>query len=392
MNSLDVVVLLLALGYAYSGFNQGLAVNLSGMLGLVLSGVLAVAAVPKIFGETSSNEVGTALMALGVVVGAAALGQAIGTVVGSDIRRGFRTTGSRWLDALGGSLLGAVVVLVAGWALGYAVSGADLPYLSNAARSSVVLRAVDRAMPDPATELLQSFNRVIDANLFPRYIDPFVKEEIINTGPPDEATLALPAVQAARASVYKIVGNAVCGRGIEGSGWVFAPERIMTNAHVVAGVRDPYIITDSGRELEADVVYFDPRIDLAVLRVDGLNAPALELDTTAGPGDDAAILGYPGDGPFDARAARIRQQITLSSPDIYGYGQLERETYSIRGLVRSGNSGGPLISPAGKVLGIIFAASLTDKMTGYAITDDQAADAIDAGRTATAEVHTGECA
>lgn len=391
MNSLDIVVLLLALGYVWSGFRQGLAVNLSGMLGLVLLGVLAFAAVPKIFGDHGSDEVGTALMALGIVVGAAAIGQAVGTVVGSDIRRGFRSQPMRWLDALGGSVLGAIVVLVASWALGYAVSGADLPYLSNAARSSAVLRTVDRVMPDGATEMLQSFNRVIDANLFPRYIDPFVKEEIINTGPPDEATLALPAVQQARKSVYKIVGNAVCGRGIEGSGWVFAPNRIMTNAHVVAGVRDPLVITDSGRELEAEVVLFDPKIDLAVLRVNGLNAPVLELDTTAGPGDDAAILGYPGDGPFDARAARIRQQITLQSPDIYGYGQLERETYSIRGLVRSGNSGGPLISPAGKVLGIIFAASLTDKMTGYAITDDQAADALRAGRTAGAEVSTGAC-
>lgn len=392
MNSLDIIVLLVALGYGYTGFMQGLTVNLSGMLGLVLLGILAFAAVPKIFGDHSSNEVGTALMALGVVVAAAAIGQAIGTVVGSDIRRGFRSPPMRWLDALGGSALGGIVVLVASWALGYAVSGADLPYLSNAARSSTVLRTVDGLMPERATEMLQSFNRVIDANLFPRYIDPFVKEKIINTGPPDEATLALPAVQEARKSVYKIVGNAVCGRGIEGSGWVFAPDRIMTNAHVVAGVRDPYIITDSGRELEADVIVFDPRVDLAVLRVRGLNAPVLELDTTAEPGDDAAILGYPGDGPFDARAARIRQEITLQSPDIYGYGQLERETYSIRGLVRSGNSGGPLISPAGKVLGIIFAASLTDKMTGYAITDSQAADALAAGRTARVEVSTGGCA
>lgn len=390
MNSVDIILLVIAAGYAISGFAQGFVVNLAGMLGLLLSGVLAVTAVPKIFGDHSSRDLGTSLMALGIVVGAAAIGQAVGTMIGVDVRRGFERHPVRWLDSLGGAALGVAAVLIAGWALGYSVSGSNIPYLSRAARESVVMRHVDRFMPAPATELLRSFNRVVDANLFPRYIDPFANERIVNTGPPDAKTLALPAVQAARNSVFKVLGEAVCGRGIEGSGFVYAPDHVMTNAHVVAGVRHPRVITADG-EMEADVVLFDPEIDLAVLYVRGLDAVPLAFDPSARPGDDAAILGFPGNGPFDARAARIRAAVRLRSPDIYGAGQLDRDTYSIRGLVRSGNSGGPLISSAGRVFGVIFAASITDDTTGYAITTEQAADDARRGRTAELAVGTGQC-
>jgi S1-C subfamily serine protease len=277
------------------------------------------------------------------------------------------------------------------WAIGYAVSGTSVPYLGTAARDSVILGEVNSAMPHPVTKVLRAFNRTLDANVFPRYIDPFQDESITAIAPPDETALRAPGVQAASASVVKILGVASCDRGIEGSGFVFAPGRVMTNAHVVAGVRDPDIDLD-GRRLNAKVVVFDPNLDVAVLAVDNLNRAALAFDRTGERGESAVILGYPQNGPFDARAARIRSEISMQSPDIYDQGQHLRKVFALRGLVRSGNSGGPLVSPEGRVLGVIFAASVTDSSTGYSLTANQVANAAARGRTANDRVDTGGCA
>jgi S1-C subfamily serine protease len=255
-----------------------------------------------------------------------------------------------------------------------------------------VLAKVNDVMPSTATDTLRAFSRTLDANLFPRYIDPFADEEIAAVGPPDAATLSQPGVQQASRSVVKIVGSAECGRGIEGSGFVYAPGRVMTNAHVVAGVDQPVVTVEGERRLDGRVVVFDPELDLAVIATDDLGVPALRFDTQGTAGQEAAVLGYPENGPFDARAARIRSQLTLRSPDIYDRGQVLREAFSVRSLVRSGNSGGPLVSTEGTVLGVIFAASISDSSTGYAVTAEQAQDDARAGRSATQQVDTGRCA
>ena len=246
-------------------------------------------------------------------------------------------------------------------------------------------------MPTEASSVLRAFNEVLDANLFPRYIDPFENEEIKAVAPPDASTLASKGVRAAAGSVVKILGEASCQRGIEGSGFAYADDRIMTNAHVVAGVSDPTVVV-SGRRLDAEVVVFDPKLDVSVLHVPGLGLKPLDFDNSGEQGDSAAILGFPENGPFDARAARIRSVMDLRSPDIYDKGELVRKTFSIRGLVRSGNSGGPLVSESGDVYGVIFAASVTDSSTGYALTAGQVAADANKGRSASQPVSTGKCA
>ena len=223
------------------------------------------------------------------------------------------------------------------------MSGTSIPYLSTASRSSTILAHVDDVMPTQAVETLRAFNKSLDANLFPRYIDPFEDERINAVDPPDDATLRLPGVRQASESVVKVIGVASCDRGVEGSGFVYAPGRVMTNAHVVAGVDEPFIDVN-GRRTRANVVLFNPRLDVAVLATGDLGLDPLRLRHGGKAGDDAAILGYPQNGPFDARAARIRGELTLRSPDIYDRGEHMRKTYSVRGLVRSGNSGGPLVS------------------------------------------------
>lgn len=389
MNSLDLGILIIALAFAVSGVVQGFLANLAATLGLLVGGLLAVLLVPLVISPDEPN-LAASLTALGLVVAAAAGGQILGTVVGTDLRRTVRSSTGRWFDAAGGGVLSVVSVLVVSWALGYAVSGTTVPYLSTAARDSAILGTVDRVMPSQASGVLRAFSDVIDANLFPRYLDPFDSEDIVRVGPPDPATLQLPGVEQASASVVKILGEASCERGIEGTGFVFAEDRVMTNAHVVAGVSRPDVVTTEG-SFEAKVVVFDPELDVAVLAVD-LDLPSLGFDTEGEAGQDAAVLGYPGNGPFDAQAARIRERIRLNSPDIYDGGQHVRESFSIRSLVRSGNSGGPLVSTEGLVLGVIFAASVTDANTGYALTAEQVAAAAETGRTATAAVDTGGCA
>lgn len=390
MNSLDLIILVILIGYAISGYFQGFVVNLIATVGLLVGGLLAVALIPKLLSGDSPT-MSSSLLALGLVIGAAAIGQGVGAYVGSDLRDAMTWRPLRWVDAVAGSGLSIVAVLCAAWALGYSVSGTSIPYLSVASRDSSILQRVDAVMPKQATSVLRSFNEVLDSNIFPRYLDPFQSEDIVAIGPPDEATLARPGVERARDSVVKILGRAKCDRGIEGSGFVYADGRVMTNAHVVAGVSKPSIVIGD-RRVPTRVVLFDRKLDVAVLAVDGLDLDPLKFDRSGQEGQSAAILGFPENGPFDARAARIRNEMRLRSPDIYDRGQVIRQTFSVRGLVRSGNSGGPLVSEKGDVLGVIFAASVSNKSTGYALTAEQVAENARDGIRATKAVSTGSCA
>jgi S1-C subfamily serine protease len=179
--------------------------------------------------------------------------------------------------------------------------------------------------------------------------------------------------------VFKIRGENSCNRGVEGSGFLYAPNRVMTNAHVVAGVAHPSVLVGDN-EVAGTVVYYNSDIDVAILAVDGLDRPYLRFDRNGDPGDPAAVLGYPQDGPYNVQAARIRAEQRLRSPDIYNHDTVIREVYSLRALVRPGNSGGPLVSPDGTVYGVIFAASVTDRDTGYALTADQVSKAAAQGQ------------
>jgi S1-C subfamily serine protease len=193
-------------------------------------------------------------------------------------------------------------------------------------------------------------------------------------------------------SVVKITGIAPsCSRQIDGSGFVYAPERVMTNAHVLAGVADPVVLAE-GEEYEATPVYVDEATDVAVLAVPGMET--LPLSFTAEPadaGDDAIIMGYPGGGPFYVGAARVRDRGEISGPDFRNTQTVVRDVYALFGTVRSGNSGGPLFATDGSVLGVVFASAIDDPDTGYALTGPEVAEAATVGSTARAEVGTGPC-
>jgi S1-C subfamily serine protease len=205
-------------------------------------------------------------------------------------------------------------------------------------------------------------------------------------------------VQQVQDSVLKIRGKAPsCSRQLEGTGFVIAPELVMTNAHVVAGTDETSVevVNSKGRtrEMTAAVISYDPTVDLAVLYVRGLQAPALSFASdAAGAGQDAIVLGYPLDGPFTPTSAKVRDRIQLRGPNIYDDGEVTREVYTVRAVVRSGNSGGPMIRPDGKVLGVVFGAALDDSETGFVLSAAQVAPTLQKAPTLTKPVDTGSCA
>ena len=328
--------------------------------------------------------------ALVLVVILASIGRTIGAVLGSRLRNKISWTPVKAVDALGGAALAAVSVLIVSWVLGVAVSGARIPSVTSAVRGSQVLAKVDQVLPNRADQTLQAFNDVVNTDLFPRFLDPFVPERIRETQPPDGEIARQKPVRDAYSRIAKITGVANCSRGLEGSGFVYAPQRVMTNAHVVAGVSAPQVEVDN-QSYEATVVVFDPEVDIAVLYVPRLTTRPLSFDYTGNADDPAVVLGYPENGPFDSEPARIRSEERLRGPDIYGDKTVTREAFSIWASVRPGNSGGPLLSNKGTVYGVVFAASVEDNRTGYVLTAEQVSDGAREGASATQEVSTQTC-
>ena len=389
MNVLDWLLVVLVLAYAVSGYWQGFIAGAFATAGLLAGGVAGIWLAPRLLG-TADPALWVSLAALFVVLVCASTGQAVLQFVGSRIRARIRWQPVRALDAVGGAVLSMAAVLVVAWALGVAVSGSNLPWATDQVNNSKVLQRVDAVMPPDAVAALGSFNNVVGTSFFPRYLEPFARERIVSVPPPPGSVARDPDVRRAGASVYKVRGENSCQRGVEGSGFLYGPGRVMTNAHVVAGVEHPDVVVGD-RELPATVVYFDSDTDIAVLAVRGLSAPPLRFDRGGRSREPAAVLGFPQDGPYDVEAARIRDEQRLRSPDIYNHGTVVRAVFSLRALVRPGNSGGPLVSTDGRVLGVVFAASVTDTRTGYALTSDQVAQAAAQGLTRHRAVGTGDC-
>lgn len=393
MNVLDWILVAVVLAYALSGYWQGFVTGAFATSGLLLGGLLGVWLAPIALGDAQPSML-VSLGALFIVILAASLGQGLLQFVGARIRDRITWQPARAIDAVGGAALSAAAVLVVAWALGVAVSGSRIGGITGPVRSSAVLAQVNEVMPAAAGQFLEAFNDVVGTTFFPRYLEPFSPERIVEVSPGDKRMKSDPDVVRAGESVLKVRGTNDCGRGVEGTGFLYAQDRLMTNAHVVAGVDDPEVEVGDDN-VPATVVEYDPDLDIAILEFDSGSLPLLAFndpETPAKSRDSVAILGYPEDGPFDVRAGRIRDEQRLSSPDIYGDGKVIREVYSLRGLVRPGNSGGPIVSSAGEAVGVVFAASVTDDDTGYALTAAAVARAAALGVTRQDAVSTGDCA
>jgi S1-C subfamily serine protease len=259
-------------------------------------------------------------------------------------------------------------------------------------RQSALVQAVDHAVPDGLRTVYDSLRQAIDRQGLPDVLDPLTPTQVRDVPAPDAGLESSPVVASVQGSVVKISGIAPsCSRQIDGSGFVYAPGRVMTNAHVLAGVVDPTVIAQ-GEEYDATPVYVDQVLDIAVLAAPDLPQPALSFARSpADSGDDAIIMGYPGGGDFWVGSARVRDRGEISGPDFRDTRTVVRDVYALFGTVRPGNSGGPLFATDGSVLGVVFASAKDDPSTGYALTGPQVAEAATAGSTSSTEVSTGPC-
>lgn len=394
---LDVALVVLLASYGVTGYRHGFVVSVLSLAGFLAGGALGMWLVPMLLRRWDSVDdnvlVRTFVLVLGVFL-LASLGQAIAVGAGSRLRRGLRVKPARVIDSVLGALATVLAVSVLLWFMAGAVRGGAPAPLAKAIGESRVIQTIDRVVPPQTARLFAGFRSVLDRGGFPRVFEGVRTEPIPAVASPDGPLAFGPGVDRAAASIVKINGVAEsCNRGQEGSGWVVSPERVVTNAHVVAGVSSEHVrIRGNGRSYDARVVVFDPQRDLAVLSVPGLPAPALTQGAELKRSDGAAVAGFPQDGPYRVDSARVRDVLTAKGADIYGNPGVVREVYSLFTRVEPGNSGGPLLSDRGEVVGIVFARSLDDDQTGYALTLDEARPVLEAANSSFSPVNTGGCA
>ena len=392
MSVVDLVLIALALVFAFSGFRQGVIVSATSFFGFFGGAVLGAQLSEPVADRFDGTATTRVFVALVVVLAVALLGQVVAGAIGRAVRRRVTWQPAEVVDSVAGAVLSAVAVLLVAWMVATPLATAPFPQVASQVRQSALVQAVDRSVPDGVRVVYDSLREAIDRNGLPDVLDPLTPTQVPDVPAPDQALMDSPVVRSVAGSVVQISGVAAsCSRQIDGSGFVYAPERVMTNAHVLAGVTDP-VVSAEGEEYDAVPVYVDEEADVAVLAVPGL--PQVPLTFSQGPaesGDDAIIMGYPGGGGLFVGPARVRQRTDISGPDFRNEQTVVRDVYALRGEVRAGNSGGPLFDPEGQVLGVVFASAIDDPLTGYALTYEHVEDAAVTGAASSSPVATGAC-
>ena len=364
MDSLDIIIVMVALLVAARGVATGFARQLGSLGGFILGLFLGAALASPISSLLPAGG-GRAILALFVFFGVAITVAALGELAGDGLSEMLERYRMRPVDASLGAMAGIIVVLLVAWMLAAVFQRSGGPDWAIEIQNSRILQALDASLP-PAPEIVARLERQFNASSFPRVfagLEPSPAPPV--TGP--DAAAVNAAAAAGRAATVKIEGFG-CGGIVEGSGFVVGTGLVATNAHVVAGISHPTVIDANGPH-RTDVVLFDPNMDFAVLRTSGLAAAPLNLDAgNVDRGIVGAVLGYPGGGSFTVSSAAVLQRENALGRDIYDSSLTQRDIYVLQAIVRPGNSGGPLITPNGTVVGVVFAMSTTDPNVGYALT------------------------
>jgi S1-C subfamily serine protease len=392
LNVLDWILLLMLVLAAVSGWRQGLISGVLSFVGFILGAIAGALLAPHLIGDVEG--VLSFILAMGIVIVGAGVGNWAATLVGTWVRDSVTWSPARLVDSVGGSIFGLLSVALVLWMVGSAALGVPLGPVSTQVRGSTVLGQIDAAIPESARDVIDGLREALDSSGLPEAFAGFTLPPFIPVDEPDQTLSVDPGVRRAFGSLVKVQGIAdACRSVIDGSGFVYAPDHVMTNAHVVAGMNTPYVqVRGTGEAYRARVVYLDASVDVAVLYVPGLDAPTLDFAADeAQRGDDAVVAGFPGGGRLPASPPRVRGILTPRGTDIYDSGTVVRQVYAVRGEVLPGNSGGPLLSPEGEVYGVVFAAAVGDSSSGYALTAAQVSAAAEAGSSATEPVFTGSC-
>ena len=386
---LDVLLVIVLLVYLGEGWRSGFIRSLSAIVGLIAGAVAAFFLIPVI-GAVVPDPFWRTFLVVSAAVALIILGSMAGAGVGRALRgRGERTV-LRPLDRIGGALANLVVGALITALIAGSVSSLGIPVLSAAVNNSWVLQAINAVTPEPVTAALARLRSAVLAQGLPVISGGF-SGITKSPGVPKVDTGTSP-LAAAAASVVRINGTAyACGQNQSGSGFVIAKDRIVTNAHVVAGVQQPIVQAPNGQTLDGRIVYFDPQNDLAVIAVSGLSAPTLGLGDPLAVGDDAVVDGYPFGGPFTTGGAQVLARSTENVDNIYGTARTNRELYTIAADIEPGNSGGPLLETNGSIAGIVFAKSSTDADLGYAMTDTLLAPVVQQAAGLGTSISSGTC-
>jgi S1-C subfamily serine protease len=384
VTGLDWLIIAFALMMGVWGYQQGLIVSALSLAGFAIGAFLGSRLGPALLADGAESPYAPATALAGALLLGGIVAISLETAAHHARRRLLGQAGRRSsvavVESAGGALLLVTLGIALAWLFGVvALNTPGASELRTAVQRSAILRALNESFP-PSGELLNVLNRIDPGGSVPGP-DPQV-------GPPTSKIARDPEVRAAEQGVVRVLGTA-CGLGVEGSGWIVRPGLVVTNAHVIAGGEDTTVnLSGESERHDATPVHYDSSNDLALLRVSGLNGRQLPLAPEARSGTSGAVLGYPENGPFTISPARVGATETVISEDSYGRGPIQRRLTAMRGEVRSGNSGGPVVDGAGRVLTTVFASTTGGKPGGYGIPNEIVADALD---EADGEVTTGPC-
>jgi S1-C subfamily serine protease len=390
---LDLALLVIAVGFGISGYRQGFIVGTLSFVGFVGGAVLGAQFGPSISSAIVGGQTQQDVVAVILLIVFAIIGQFVFSSIGAYFRQSMTSPSSTVVDAVGGSIVSVLSMLLIAWAIGSVLTASSFQGVVKQVDNSTVLATMDKVMPGQAKTMFSDFRRLLASGPFPQVFSGIGAAHLFSISAPDAAVLNSPGYLAARSRVVKVDGTALsCDRSIEGSGFVFAPDHVMTNAHVVAGVTQGQMVTTpNGTTYPARVVLYDPQVDIAVLYVPGLNLTPLQFSDQGQGGSSAVVAGYPLDHAFTQVPARIGGTQNAIGPDIYQTGQVNRQIFEIRAQVEPGNSGGPLLSPSGSVYGVVFAAAVDTTDTGFALTAAEVAADARAGASQTSPTSTQGC-
>lgn len=383
----DVVLGLVLLAYLVQGYRLGFVRSIGGTAGLI-AGAIAASLLSPLIGSLVPDDTGRVVATIVAAVVLVLLGHAIGSGIGGAIGGVLRRSPLGPVDRVLGAGAQLVVSALAVSVVASLAVSLGVPYVAQPVASSAVLRVIDASTPAPVDRALAQLRSTVLSSGIPQ-LGISLGTGGDTTVPGVEQTAGL---RTAADSVVKITGRAAaCNQEQSGSGFVVAGDRVLTNAHVVAGVVEPVVIAPNGQALQGRVTAFDPERDLAVIAVRGLRADPLTVAASPSAGDRGVVAGYPFGGPFSEGGAEVLQSGGVAVPDVTGGGRTTRDIAAMAADVEQGNSGGPLLSPDGRVIGVVFAKSTSTPDLGYALTPDEFGDLAQRASSLTEPASTGRC-
>jgi S1-C subfamily serine protease len=385
---IDVIIILFAIGALFRGREIGFVRQLCSTIGF-FSGLFIGADLEPHTVLYAHNQTTRILITLLTTLGSALILMTVGEYVGVRLKSKVLLKPINFFDNSLGSLVSLASLLFSVWLAASALSALPIIELQNEIHNSKIIATLDKLLPN-APSLIAELGNLIDPNGFPQVFIGSEPSPRTNVSLPSLGAMAY-AVNRDRASVVKVEGEG-CGGIVEGSGFVVGQDLVATNAHVVAGIKHPYVEDANGTHT-TKVIWFDPNLDFAVLRVSNLAGPSLAIASShVTPGTPAAVLGYPGGGPFSAGTAAVLDEFTASGRNIYGTGNTNRDVFEVSANIIPGNSGGPLVEKDGSVIAIVFAESTEYQRVGYALTMPQVLTELQQATDQNRAMNTGRCA